>query len=123
MDLAATDHHVGHAAGDAKFQFTASVWRSTSDARNDYLSEVETFKPYASEKQDTVTHESIGDQATTVMRSRSAETMYITIVSYDNLVLSSQLILPRGSQPLPPEIFSRGIRSALDGIAGNIPKG
>jgi hypothetical protein len=121
MDLAARD--AGDSASDAKFQFTASVWRSTRDARNDYLGEVGTFKPYASEKQDAVTHESIGDQSTTVKRARSAETIYITLVRYDNLVLSSQLILPRGSQPLSPEAFSRGIRSALNGIAGNIPKG
>jgi hypothetical protein len=121
MDLAAND--AGGPASDAKFQFTASVWRSARDARNDYLSEVNTFKPYASEKQDAVTRESIGDQATTVMRARSSETMYITLVRFDNLVMWSQLILPRGSQPLPSEAFSRGIRSVLNGIEGNIPKG
>lgn len=121
MDLAAND--AGNSASGAKFQFTASTWRSIGDARKDYVSEVGTFKPYASEKQDTVTHERIGDQATTVMRARSAETMYITLVRFDNLVVWSQLILPRGAQALSPEAFSRGIRSVLNGIEGNIPKG
>jgi hypothetical protein len=121
MDLTASD--AGNSAGGAKFQFTASTWRSIGDARKGYVSEVGTFKHYASEKQDTVTHESIGDQATMVMRVRSAETMYITLVRFDNLVVWSQLILPRGAQPLSPEVFSRGIRSVLNGIEGSIPKG